>query len=173
MDRAVLLWLNGLRSPAIDPLLTFLSEWGYFAFPLVMLISLLRGRDQARSIRDGWLTWFFAPFVSETILKPLIARPRPTAGAELRGLLHVLGRVPPANSFAFPSGTAVACFAGAVFIQLRWGSRYGVPAMIFATMVSLSRVIAGIHWPSDVLAGAVLGAAFGIALSRLGRWIDR
>lgn len=94
MDEVLLLAINGLRAPGLDAVMKPLSSWGIYAFPLAMLFSLIRSSAHARSIRDGWLTWFLSMFVAEQVLKPLIARPRPTAGERLRDLLDVLGSVP-------------------------------------------------------------------------------
>jgi undecaprenyl-diphosphatase len=137
-----------------------------------MLFALVRSSAHARSIRDGWLTWFLSILVTEEILKPLIARPRPTAGERLREALDVLGTVPSPSSLAFPSGTASAAFAGATWIWLRFGPRAGIPAVLFATLVGASRVYAGIHWPTDILGGAVLGAAVAVGLDWVARRID-
>ena len=172
VDRALLLWINGLRTPALDGVLGFLGDWGMYAFPLAMLLALRGGKAQGRNVRDGWLVFFLAPALSETIVKPLIARPRPTTVDGLRQLLHVLGRPPPPTSFAFPSGTAVACFASATFVWACWGRGPGIAAMFLAVIISVARVYAGIHWPSDIAAGAVFGAAVAIAMWRYYRWID-
>lgn len=172
MDEAILLAINGLRAPWLDAAMKPLSSWGIYAFPLLMLPSLARGRAQARSVRDGWLTFFLAIFVAETILKPIIGRPRPTAGERLRELLDVMGRVPPPTSLAFPSGTAVAAFAGATWIALRWGLKPGIPALLLAALVGFSRVYAGLHWPSDIVGGAVLGAACAVGLDWVAKRVD-
>lgn len=172
MDEALLLALNGLRAPWLDTVASPLAEWGLYAFPLLMLLALVRdGWKAAPSIRDGWLTWFVALTIAETIIKPIVRRPRPTADAHLRELLHVLGRVPPPSSLAFPSGTAACAFAGATWIALRWGWRPGAPALALAALVSLSRIYGGIHWPTDILAGALIGAACAFGGDRLSKRI--
>src|SRR6478735_9616895 len=58
MDEALLLAVNGLRPSALDPIAGFLSEWGLFAFLLVLAGRALatRTRTDLESMRDGWLT---------------------------------------------------------------------------------------------------------------------
>lgn len=174
MDESLLLAINGLRAPWLDAILSPLSSWGIYAFPLLMLSSLLRGdrRANARSTRDGWLVWFLATFVTETLLKRSIGRLRPTADEGLRAQLEVLGSVPSPDSLSMPSGTATAAFAGATWIALRWGWKPGAPALALASLVSFSRLYGGVHWPSDVLVGGLVGAGAAWGLHYVGRLID-
>src|SRR5207248_6535143 len=74
--------------------------------------------------------------------------------------VHALVPVP--HDPSMPSGHAMMAFAGAVVLaavvpRLRW------PLLVLAAGVAASRVYVGVHYPSDVLAGAVLGAAVGAA----------
>lgn len=174
MEESILLAFNGLRSPALDPIVSFLSDWGFygFLFVLVSVFAKTRLKTHAIAMRDGWLTFFVSLFVSETVIKPLIQRPRPSAVASLHDTLHVLGRTPPPTSFSCPSGTATACAAGAAWIWIRFGPRAGGVAAVFAAALSLTRLYAGLHWPSDLVFGWALGAAVAVGVDRLGRWID-
>ncbi|MDR0198086.1 MAG: phosphatase PAP2 family protein [Oscillospiraceae bacterium] len=94
--------------------------------------------------------------LSEFALKPFIMRERPfiTHGFPL------IVKAPYGSSF--PSSHTAQSFAGAVTL---FGARrlWGGYAVIFAAGVGLSRIYLMVHYPSDVLAGAVLGAAVGIA----------
>jgi len=64
---------------------------------------------------------------------------------------------------SFPSGHASRAFAVAGFIVIRYRWRFGGPALAFAEFVALSRVYLGVHWPTDVLAGALLGLGMALA----------
>lgn len=74
------------------------------------------------------------------ILKPTVDRERPDGG-----------------SGSFPSGHTASAFAGAGYLQIRYGWAYGVPAYLAASFVGYSRVEADRHWTSDVVAGAAIG----------------
>jgi undecaprenyl-diphosphatase len=70
------------------------------------------------------------------------------------------------HSGAFPSGHASAAFACATV--LAWASpRLRIPALVLAAAIAFSRVYVGVHWPLDVLGGAVLGVLVATALLKL------
>jgi membrane-associated phospholipid phosphatase len=83
------------------------------------------------------------------ILKPTIDRTRPDGG-----------------NHSFPSGHTASAFAGAAFIQRRYGWRVGAPAFAVASYVGVSRVEAKRHHPSDVIAGAAIGIAANLVFTR-------
>ncbi len=174
MEESILLAINGLRSPALDPIVSFVSDWGLYGYLVALLLVFARSRSKAHAaaMRDGWLAFFVSLFVSETIVKPLIRRPRPTTVEALNDVLRVLGTRPPASSFACPSGTATACAAGAGWIWLRFGPRAGAIAAACALVVSLTRLYAGLHWPSDLVLGWMLGAGVAVGIARFARWIE-
>lgn len=67
-----------------------------------------------------------------------------------------------AGGWSFPSGHAATGFAGAVSLTYLW--RRGAPLFfLLAAAIAFSRVYVGVHYPGDVLAGAVLGTAVGLA----------
>ena len=83
------------------------------------------------------------------ILKPTINRTRPNGGGE-----------------SFPSGHSASAFAGAAFLQRRYGWEYGAPAYTAAAFVAFSRVQAKKHWTTDVLAGGAIGVATNFIFTR-------
>lgn len=92
--------------------------------------------------------------------RPAVADPEPATLVEL-----------PAT-FSFPSGHATVSFACATVLalavpRLRW------PLFALATLIAFSRVYVGVHYPFDVLAGAVLGVGIATALRTLGAALRR
>ena len=94
-------------------------------------------------------------------LKPAIERDRPPVSSpDPEPLLET------PTTFSFPSGHATVSFACATVLalavpRLRW------PLFALAVLIAWSRVYVGVHYPGDVLAGAVLGVAIAIALRML------
>lgn len=170
MEEAVLFAFNGPRSESLDPIAAFLTDWGLYAFPLALLVAFAarRTKERGRHLRDGWLAFLLALFVSESIVKPLVHRARPSSIDAVAAHLHVLGAAP--SSPGFPSGTATACAAGATWLALRFGPGVGALAWTFAVLVSLTRLYAGVHWPTDLLAGWALGALVAVGVDRFARW---
>jgi len=174
MDEAILLAINGLRVPWLDPLMSFLGSWGYVFLPLILAhwVAYARTRAALRDMLDGWLALLLSLFWVESLFKPLVGRPRPSSVEALEGTLHVLGHA--SSSPSFPSGTATACAAVVAWIFLR--HRQGnvdravlALSMLFGVVVSLSRLYAGAHWPSDIAVGWVCGFATSYVIDRATR----
>ncbi len=102
-----------------------------------------------------------ASLIGDDLLKPLVGRVRPPRD----GLgLTALVRVPTDPSF--PSGHATQAFAVAVCLG-RLAPRLRTPALVVAALIALSRVYLGVHFPGDVLAGALLGSLIGYGVARV------
>jgi len=102
------------------------------------------------------------------ILKLVTMRERPNVVLEDVNTLS-WGPFTTATSLSFPSGHASRAFAMAVLIAFGTRHRVGAATLSFAFLVGISRIYLGLHWPSDVLAGALLG----ILLAVIMRWIGK
>ncbi len=94
------------------------------------------------------------------LLKTLVARPRPCSVM----LPDFLQSCP--QSFSFPSGHTAAAFAAATVLWVR-KSPLAIPVFALAFLMGVSRMALFVHYPTDVMAGALLGIASGIAASML------
>ncbi len=78
------------------------------------------------------------------------------------------------HSPSFPSGHTATAFALATSLSIRYPKWYVIaPSALWACSVGISRMNEGVHYPSDVLAGAAIGAGFAVANIYINRWLNR
>lgn len=106
--------------------------------------------------------------VVNVMLKPLVGRVRPYF---INEAIEVLTRRP--GDFSFPSGHTGSCFAVAGVFLFCLPKRYGIPAMVFAVLMGISRMYVGVHYPTDVLAGAFIGMAVAFAAVKTMKSLER
>lgn len=80
----------------------------------------------------------------------------------------VIARVPPLDEYSFPSGHTLHAVSFSI-VAAAWFPVLIPPLALFTLLVAMSRVVLGLHYPTDVLAGAVLGAGLGTG----SLWVDR
>lgn len=157
LEFALLDWIQAhLRCGLLDavmPLVSRLCDHGEVWILLaVVLLVIRRTRRQGAAVSCGLVLDLVA---CNLLLKPLFGRVRPFA---LRPAVTLLVGPPPDASF--PSGHTAASFA-AVFALKASGSPLWKPALALALAIAFSRLYLYVHWPSDVLGGALLGSAAG------------
>ena len=164
-EAGILLWIQTHLRGGMDGVMLFitaLADYGAFWLALTALLLVIR-KTRARALGPAFsLALGFA--ACNLLLKPLIQRPRPYLSFDF---LVPLGRLEKDTSF--PSGHACASFACAAAVAAMYGKKAGIPALILAALISLSRLYVGVHYPSDVLAGALLGTLCGL----VGAWLAR
>jgi undecaprenyl-diphosphatase len=166
MDWSVVHLLNGVlvRHDGVEDVTVAYERAAEFLFPalLVLLFFAIRGRA-AVDVRSGVVAAVPAAacaLVVTAVLSRLADRPRPfvTHPGVHTFLAH-------AADPGFPSDHATGAFAIAVAVALR-SRRWGAVLLALAALVALGRVALGVHYPTDVLAGACIGAAVAGLLSR-------
>src|SRR5690349_4580433 len=176
VDWSILHTLNGFlyRHDGVeDPLLAFIeASEVLFVATLLLVFIAARGpnlaawrRASVAAVLSAGLALAIGKAISE-----VVDRARPFAADP--GQVHLFSHHAPDPGF--PSDHATAAFAIAVAILLRKRG-WGIATLVIAAVLSVGRVAIGVHYPSDVLAGAALGSAAAVALwwTPFRRRIDR
>lgn len=159
IDLASFRALNGLagRWDALDALFVFCATYLVFLMGGIVLgyvaVAWKTSHFEGRVENLAHALWAVAVgFVLERVIGFLWFRPRPFAALE--GVTKLADRL--ATEKSFPSGHATFAFALAFGIALHNG-RWGKILLVLAASVAFGRVAAGVHYPTDVLAGAAVG----------------
>lgn len=155
LEWPVLLWFqNVLRNPVTDPIVSVFTHLGDSGILFILLTALLLCFPKTR--RAGFAAacaLVCSLLFTNVILKHLFARPRPWV--DCAALVPLVTERDP-NSF--PSGHTSAAFAFALAslraLPKRWMK---VSVVVLAALMGLSRLYVGVHYPSDVLVGFVVG----------------
>lgn len=131
---------------------------GWGIFPLLFFLR----RKESRRVTGWLLGCLVATSAVVGVLKALFGRVRPCDA--LAGCPPVFVASPGGHSF--PSGHAAGSFAFAAFVATTW-PRFAAPALVFAALVAWSRCFLGVHYPSDITAGALIGSLLGFVFAKL------
>jgi len=152
LDQTIFSVINGLAgaSSILDWTGIIITTFGV---PFLGLIVLLTKKQLV--VLKG-LTSFVIATAIELGIKAVWHVPRPDAANVL---------VTATNS-SFPSGHSANAFALAMTLYL-YNKKIGIPALIFATIIGISRIFVGVHWPIDVAVGIMLGISVAYGVDRL------
>lgn len=163
LDTLLFRWVNATSAnPCFDLLMPWATRGGVVQTTLILvglaLVVAAYAGHRPDWIRHAWRTVIVAvvavlvaDFLASSLLKPCLHRPRPPyALPDVRLLVQV------GPSFSFPSSHAVNTAAVATALSRAYGW-WALPALAYAALIAYSRVYVGVHFPLDVVAGAVLG----------------
>ncbi len=164
MEFEILYWIQQLRTPALDEIMTavtFLGDGGWFWIALGTALFVV---PRTRRTGAAMLISLAAGFIlGNVILKNAVARQRP---CWLDPMVALLIENP--SDYSFPSGHSLASFEGAVSILL-YHKKWGVAAVVLAALIACSRLYLFVHFPTDVLAGSLLGILIAVIVHR---WME-
>ena len=174
IDTEILLAINGWHAPWADTLMWIISAKATWIPLYLLLIGLLvwRYRKPAPTAAK-WLQKVpacvvmivvivlavgVADFIASGILKDLVARPRPTRVPELEGVLHLVNGYR-SGQYGFVSSHAANTMACALLFSLIWRKKIATCGlMLWVAANCYSRMYLGVHYPTDIMGGLVVGA---------------
>ncbi|MCX6184805.1 MAG: phosphatase PAP2 family protein [Flavobacterium sp.] len=117
-----------------------------FAIPAAALTATLFCKEDQAKPTWQFIKTYGSSIIAAHVIKRVVLKPRPSDGP-----IH--------DNYSFPSGHTTSAFAGAAFIQRKYGWSYGLPCYAMASFVGYSRVQGKFHDTWDVLGGATIGIA--------------
>ncbi|PWJ39285.1 phosphatase PAP2 family protein [Sediminitomix flava] len=177
LDTELLIFLNGFHNETSDQIMFFVSESKTW-IPLYALIII------GLWWKYGWKTMLacvlimgagvgLADYIASGIFKPYFARFRPSQDPELKEFVHIVNNYR-GGKYGFASSHASTTFALAtsIWLLLRKNHVWIFLFFFWAAFVAYSRIALGVHYPGDIIVGALIGVFSAQVAYRLGYFID-
>ena len=168
-DKALFLYLNGLNTGSWDSfwvVVTKIDNWIplYILFFLLFWKKLPRKKALIATISTVVLLGITLGITS--LVKNYVTRIRPSNEPNLKGLVRVLQDT---IDFSFFSGHSAVSFAMSVFVilVLKKHTKWIWLVLIWPFLFALSRIFVGVHYPSDLLVGAIVGISLAVLTKKL------
>lgn len=161
IDFSVILWIyqNG-ANPLLDTLAETLHWIGTFRIPAILLGIFFWFKKETRPITFVLFAAVLASLAATHLIKELADRPRPFIMLGLTAADMLILTDP---TVSFPSGHATSAFATATVVSYYF-RKWAVPAFAAAVAAGLARMYLLVHYPSDVIAGALVGIIVSLAV---------
>lgn len=135
-------------------IVTLLGEGGIFWIATAVVLLFFK-KTRRCGICIG-ASLLIGVIIGNGIIKNVVARPRPYDA--IAGIESVASHL---SDYSFPSGHSLCCFEAATALAMN-RTRWAIPAYVAAVLVAVSRLFLFVHYPTDVICGALLGILFGV-----------
>lgn len=164
IDTYILLWINGHHTAWLDQLMWWVSQSVTWIPLYIVLVGLIIYRYRSWKIVMAILLAFalavgLSDFISSGILKPLVERLRPTHEPSLAPFLHIVNGYK-GGMYGFCSSHAANTLACALLFMFVYKNKITTSILIvWVAINSYSRIYLGVHYPTDIMAGWIIGCA--------------
>ena len=142
-----------LRTPAATQFWKFITLFGDAGiFWIVLTLILLIWKRTRRTGLTCSISLVLDFVIVNLLIKNLVARPRPY---DL--FPHIEALAGPMKDYSFPSGHTAAAFACSLVLVRMLPKRYGIPLIVLSALIAVSRLYLGVHYPTDVVGGFLIG----------------
>ncbi|MFY9198194.1 MAG: phosphatase PAP2 family protein [Acutalibacteraceae bacterium] len=157
IEIAILDWIrNNLSCNFLDKTMIMITRLGNNGLFFILLVMILFFIPKTRKFATTFSLAMILEFLSiDIILKPLVGRARPFVFNDGADLI-----IPALNSASFPSGHTGLAFAFALSL-LVYGKKGVTFGLVFAILMGFSRMYLYVHYPTDVIFGAIIGSLCG------------
>ena len=154
LDGGFLLFLqDSVRNPLLNSVMNFITSLGNGGILWIAATILLLIPKKTRKVGlMSAVALLGSLIINNQIIKNMVRRPRPfVTFTDLKIL------IPTPSEYSFPSGHTSSSFAAAAVFYRHLPKKVGIPSVVLAGLIGFSRLYVGVHYPTDVLAGVIMG----------------
>lgn len=166
LDNQILLLFNGNHTPFFDEFMSIITgKWIWIPFYLILIDQLFKRlgpKKAGLTLLAVALAILMTDQICASVIRPVVARLRPCNPENpIFEYITLVKDIHP-GGYSWPSCHAANTFALATLLSVVFKSRwFYVGIFMWAIMVSISRLYLGVHYPTDILCGAIFGSFIG------------
>jgi undecaprenyl-diphosphatase len=145
-----------LLTPLVISIAVFMARWLILAFVPLAVFCFFQGKQGKHAVGEA-LWALIVALLATSLIASLVQRPRPF-DVPRDPDAPIMRLIPPPYNTSFPSGHTAAASAMAAAL-LFVNRRVGFAAVVTAALVALGRILVGVHYPTDILGGLIVGTA--------------
>ena len=144
---------ESVRNPILDNIMIFITSLGNGGMIwIAATIALLIPKKTRKAGVVSAVALLGSLIINNYIVKNIVQRPRPFVTFTDLQII-----IPIPSEFSFPSGHTSSSFAAAAVFYRHLPKKLGIPSVILAGLIGFSRLYVGVHYPTDVIAGVLMG----------------